>query len=274
MDRIVEIGSSSLHHGDENGRVYIMKLHRDDEDEVLKEAERLAYENGYGKLIAKVPESMAERLRARGFELEAKVPGLYGGSEDGFFMSRFLKEERAECLDMDSVKAVLDIAKLKTGDVGVMDERYKAGLCVEADSEAMASLYREVFESYPFPIFDPEYIRKTMLENVRYYGIWHKGRLVALSSSEMDERNHNTEMTDFATHPNYRGKSLSQILLGKMEADMAKRGIKTAYTIARAKITGINVIFSKMGYAYSGTLINNTNIGGSIESMNVWYKSL
>jgi hypothetical protein len=29
-----------------------------------------------------------------------------------------------------------------------------------------------------------------------------------------------------------------------------------------------------MGYLFAGTLTNNTNISGKIESMNVWYKSL
>jgi beta-lysine N6-acetyltransferase len=36
----------------------------------------------------------------------------------------------------------------------------------------------------------------------------------------------------------------------------------------------MNVTFSRAGYTFTGTLINNTNIGGSIESMNVWYKRL
>ncbi|MDD4047577.1 MAG: putative beta-lysine N-acetyltransferase, partial [Clostridia bacterium] len=37
---------------------------------------------------------------------------------------------------------------------------------------------------------------------------------------------------------------------------------------------GMNISFAKHRYQYCGTLINNTNISGSIESMNVWYKAL
>ena len=37
---------------------------------------------------------------------------------------------------------------------------------------------------------------------------------------------------------------------------------------------GMNITFAKHGYHYAGTLNNNTNICGRIESMNVWYKSL
>jgi hypothetical protein len=36
----------------------------------------------------------------------------------------------------------------------------------------------------------------------------------------------------------------------------------------------MNITFAKNGYEYAGTLKNNTNISGNIESMNVWYKHL
>jgi hypothetical protein len=36
----------------------------------------------------------------------------------------------------------------------------------------------------------------------------------------------------------------------------------------------MNITFAKQRYALAGTLINNTDISGSLESMNVWYKPL
>jgi hypothetical protein len=36
----------------------------------------------------------------------------------------------------------------------------------------------------------------------------------------------------------------------------------------------MNKTFGKMGYTYSGTLTNNSNISGHIESMSVWHKKL
>jgi len=50
--------------------------------------------------------------------------------------------------------------------------------------------------------------------------------------------------------------------------------MQRAYTIARALSAGMNVTFARAGYDYGGTLTNNTNICGQIESMNVWYKPL
>lgn len=81
-------------------------------------------------------------------------------------------------------------------------------------------------------------------------------------------------MTDFATLPEYRGNNFSVILLNKMEKEIEKQSYKLLYTIARAKSYSMNITFSKLGYFYGGTLINNTNIAGNIESMNVWYKKI
>lgn len=90
----------------------------------------------------------------------------------------------------------------------------------------------------------------------------------------MDIEASNIEMTDFATLPEYRGNGLALYLLQKMEHEMRKRNMRIAYTIARAVSCGINIIFAKRRYKYSGTLLNNTNISGNFESMNVWYKFL
>jgi hypothetical protein len=36
----------------------------------------------------------------------------------------------------------------------------------------------------------------------------------------------------------------------------------------------VNITFARAGYLYGETLLNNTNICGSFESMNVWYSKL
>ena len=81
-------------------------------------------------------------------------------------------------------------------------------------------------------------------------------------------------MTDFAVLEKYRGNHISLYLLKMMEEEMKKIGIKKAYTMARALSYGMNISFSKMGYLYSGTVINNANISGDLESLNIWHKDL
>lgn len=59
-----------------------------------------------------------------------------------------------------------------------------------------------------------------------------------------------------------------------METYMKENQVKTAFTICRAGPLQINRLFSGFGYQFGGTLIKNTNICGTFESMNIWYKSL
>ncbi len=70
------------------------------------------------------------------------------------------------------------------------------------------------------------------------------------------------------------GNGYALFLLIHMEQEMTRLGFRTAYTIARAQSTGMNITFAKLNYDHGGTLVNNTNISGQIESMNVWYKAL
>ncbi|NQU42169.1 putative beta-lysine N-acetyltransferase, partial [bacterium] len=144
----------------------------------------------------------------------------------------------------------------------------------DSDAEGTAKVFSQVFESYPFPIHDPVYIRQTMTEHVSYYGILQKDKLIAVSSAEMDEKALNAEMTDFATLPEFRGAGLATALLQEMEKAMAEKGFPTLYTIARSISFGMNITFAKLGYTYSGTLHHNTHIIGSMENMNVWFKRI
>jgi putative beta-lysine N-acetyltransferase len=109
---------------------------------------------------------------------------------------------------------------------------------------------------------------------VQYFGAEKDGKLAALSSSEIDFKGQNAEMTDFATHPDHTGNNLSNLLLRQMEKQMKQQGINTLYTIARLNSIPMNKTFLKNEYQYSGTLIKNTNIAGNIESMNIYYKQI
>ena len=154
-----------------------------------------------------------------------------------------------------------------------MDATLSFRIMQKEDVTKMSRLYRTIFPSYPFPIYDEPFLLQTMDEQVDYFGIFYKQDLIALSSIEKNTHAPNAEMTDFATLPVYQGKGLAAYLLYEMEKyAKANYNFTTIYTITRAYSYGINTIFSKAGYAYGGTLTNNTNIHGQIESMNVWYK--
>ncbi|WP_342306334.1 putative beta-lysine N-acetyltransferase [Methanolobus sp. ZRKC5] len=275
-DQVVKLAGSLIQHGSFNDRVYLMKLVTDDFEHLPSVIEEIAQENNYSKIFSKIPVSAKEYFLSRGHVEEAHIPGFFNGDEDASFMAKYLSQARMEELNTQENTSVLKAAISKfnvSKDVKLSDDEQFI-VCSETDTTEMADLYRQVFPSYPFPISDATYLLKTMSEDFVYFGIRKHGKLVAVSSCEMDIANSNVEMTDFATVPESRGKGYSYYLLAEMETNMRDTGIKTAYTIARARSYGMNAVFSRHSYIYAGTLVNNTNISGGIESMNIWYKKL
>jgi putative beta-lysine N-acetyltransferase len=275
-DRIEILGRSRIQHGKFNDRVYLMKLSRTDLPGILPRLDQLAGSRNYSKVFAKVPKSAKNSFSERGYRPEAVIPDFYRGEEDVIFFGKYLDGDRQREKKPELVQKVLAAAKAKaqTGAIPQLPEPFRLKRAEQRDAPAMAEVYRQVFATYPFPIHDPAYLKRTMEENVAYVGLWHGEQLVALSSAEMDLAGQNAEMTDFATLPDYRGQGLATFLLAEMEADLPTLGIRTAYTIARAYSYGMNITFARNGYTFSGTLTNNTNIFGGLESMNVWYKPL
>ncbi|EGO65010.1 putative beta-lysine N-acetyltransferase [Acetonema longum] len=277
-DAIVRAGNSQLQHGAYNDRIYLMKLAEDDYPGILDDLEKLALDQGYGKIVAKIPDWARSGFLQMGYQQEAAVPGLFNGVADGYFVSKFLSDSRAREKDPEGAAAVIHTASVRCrereDEVKMPERSFHCRICKDTDVSQMAQVYQTVFETYPFPVHDPEYIAKTMLHNFVYLGIWHDEKLVALSAIEIDLQSANGEMTDFATLPAYRGRGLSHFLLYQAEQVVGGKDIRTVYTIARATSFGMNITFAKRGYIYTGRLVNNTNISGSFESMNVWYKPL
>lgn len=276
FDKIEEFGKSIFQHGKYNDRIYLMKLAKQDFPAILKHLETKASSERYTKIFAKVPSNFESEFLRHNYQKEATIPAFFDGKEDAVFLSKYFSPERATNTRKQKIDEVLSIAKKKvnTKADSTLPQKFTYRICEKRDVQQMSALYKIVFETYPFPIHDPHYLAKTMDEHIVYFGIWDGRKLVALSSAEMDTGFKNVEMTDFATLSEYRGHGLAVYLLKQMEQEMRKRKFKTAYTIARALSYGMNITFAKMGYQFSGTLINNTNISGNLESMNVWYKYL
>lgn len=275
-DVIEELGNSVIQHGPQNDRIYLMKLAQEDAPEIITGIAGLAALHSYTKAFVKVPQSMKGAFVAAGYQPEASVPGLFNGAETGLFMARYFAEDRRHDPDAELIGKVLDAAFLKAEQSHSvrLPEDCHCRLASPAHCQQMADLYRQTFASYPFPIQDPEYLAKTMAKNVLYAGIWRGRQLLALASAEIDHQNSNAELTDFATDPDWRGHGLANLLLQHLEEELHLFGIKTSYTIARATSYGMNICFAQNGYQFGGTLVKNTQIGGRLESMNVWHKSL
>jgi len=274
-DKVEKIGNSLIQHGKYNDRIYLLKLAKSDFPNIVCKLDEIALNNKYSKVIAKIPENSAQSFLDNGFSVEAKIPGLYSSKENALFLCKYYNPERKEQSVEIKNKIGLILATAKNKKIAKKTELMKSFSVKHLNNfhvKELSRLYKKVFATYPFPIHNPDYLLKTMSENIAYFGVFFDDKLVAASSAEMDVESENVEMTDFATDPSFTGNNFALVLLNEMEKEMIPRDITTFYTIARAQSFGMNITFHKNGYVYGGTLINNTNISGHIESMNIWYK--
>ena len=278
MSDVIEyVHNSIIQHEEYNDRIYLIKLSRQNTPAILiKALTKIALDKGYSKIFAKVPAYAEPAFKKNGFHTEAFIPQFYNGFEDVYFMGKYFSHSRQLPHDSTKINQIIKIAYSKSGkaEETILSPPLSFKICDTSHALYIAKVYQKVFKTYPFPIYDPKYVLKTMNNNVIYFSIRRDDEIIALSSAEMDIESQNVEMTDFATLHEYRGKALALYLLAQMENEMVRKGYQTAYTIARSLSFGMNITFAKRGYLYGGTLINNTNICGKLESMNVWYKFL
>ncbi|WP_247648300.1 putative beta-lysine N-acetyltransferase [Pseudodesulfovibrio sp. zrk46] len=273
-DSIIHVGNSVVQHGPSNDRVYLMKLDPDDLPEIAHEIYELGRQNGYTKLFAKVPAYATSHFASLGFVDEARVPLMHKGECAGYFMSKYMDQRRSIPENMERISKVLEQAERKaTTSQRASGENEVVRLRL-GNLDELAALYSTVFKTYPFPVHDVEFLKESMLADTAFFGVFSDTKLVAAASMEMDMEWQCAEMTDFATLPEYRGKGAAGQLLTSMENAAGDLDINTVYTIARAESFGMNIVFSRAGYSFGGTLHNNTQIAGKLESMNVWFKQV
>jgi putative beta-lysine N-acetyltransferase len=236
----------------------------------------LAEEHRLSKVFIKAHEPDADGLEAAGFTREGTISGYFNGA-DCVVESRFLAEERATSSATDAERSAVEQLAVSP----VPDRRYEippdysSAVAAPEDAQELARLYERVFESYPFPIFDPDYLRGVMATHVVFRLVRDERRqLVAAASAETAPALSNAEMTDFATLPSERGKHLACYLLQELERDLPARGIVNLYTLARSSIVGMNRVFHHLGYRFTGRLVKNCHIGGKFEDMLCWCKRI
>ena len=178
MDRIERLGRSTIQHGPESDRIYLMKLDAQDLDSMPAALITKARQHGYGKVFCKLPAMLARPFVKREYRVAAEVPNLFFGLEKGVFLSYFLSAERRRQAEEDQQR-IQDILKLafdqpQGEDPKEIPSKFRLRELAPEDAEALAELYAAVFDSYPFPIFDPAYLRQTMDSHIRYTSAFGK----------------------------------------------------------------------------------------------------
>lgn len=273
-DTIKEINGFTVQFGKFSDRVYLLDYLEKYDRLLLENISVLAQYHNYSKIIIKAGKDAATKLEKDGFACEGRVEGYHKGQQDALFMVKYLNFKRYEHDKKDIAQVLEKTDRMHEEKPDNLPEMYQIRPLTFKDAPEMAALFKRVFATYPFPIFEEEYLRETMTYNCTYLGVFFQEKLIGVSNCETSKDHLACEMTDFAIDERHRGQKLARHLLQAMEEKLREMDFKTVYTIARAASLPMNATFKKAGYVYGGTLINNTQISGSIESMNIYYKTL
>ncbi len=227
------------------------------------------------KLFCVTKKDQLDIFKEQGFIIEAKIAGLLHG-KDGYFLSKFLSPKRKINNHIPEEEEVLIKAReyLQEDFLYNIKNQYIIRNAKKEDANELGCLYDNVFETYPTPLNDPDYIIHAMDHNTFFKVAIYDGCIVSAASADMDEQNLNAEITDCATNDTHRQEGLMGRLIYELEKEMKQRNYKVLYSIARSISPGINIVFAKHGYEYGGRLVNHCHICGQFENMNIWLKNL
>jgi putative beta-lysine N-acetyltransferase len=259
-----------------NRRIKVYKMPEAEMFPSAKKAlEELAEQNDCDKIIFYSKEHEKKCLEQIQCGQEGKIDGFFQG-EDAYIYSLFLNPIRNQSLAMEQEQKVMEIVKedqKEVTEISLCSDFTMRSAQVQ-DAPRMARLYDEVFETYPTPINETDFIVEMMNSDVYFTIIEHDGELVSACSADVFPSFNAAEMTDCATLPEYRGNGLLSQQFLHLEKKMEKMGLQTLFSYSRAVSVGMNLINSRHGYSYGGRLIQNSNIAGQFEDMNIWVKNI
>lgn len=232
-----------------------------------------AIKKGFGKIILNCRYHYVKLFLEAGFFIEGIIDGFFKG-EDAFSMSYFINSERKISKKENEEDKIIE----KCRSVVLSKPKDISGFIIrnvtEDDIPQMIELFKTVFKTYPSPVFNPDYLKEVIDKKTHFKSAVFNDKIVSIASAEMDKENLNAEITDCATYPEYRGQGLLTNLISHLENDLVDMGFYSLYSLSRAINPGINIALKKHGYMYRGRHINNCNICGEYEDMNIWAKPL
>ncbi|MBT3236896.1 MAG: putative beta-lysine N-acetyltransferase [Bdellovibrionales bacterium] len=242
---------------------------------MLRRLAWLAETNEFDKVFVKAKQEDFQKFLSRGYIMEGILRYYFNG-EDAYVLSRFSSATRAESPDLVAESQLIEkiIYESKPKIERKLPENIRL---IKADKTHIAQLiyiYRQVFETYPSPLTNPDYIQSVMGRNVHFVLAMQGDEPVAAASAEINLKYSNAELTDCASIPSIQGKGIMQFIMKKLENILKEEKVLTSYSLARAKSIGMNKSFFRLDYEYSGRLIKNCDIFGEFEDLNIWVKRI
>lgn len=259
-----------------NRRLKILDYDATDYTAMVRRLAWLAESNHFDKIFVKASSEDFQTFLSHGYMMEGVLRYYFRG-DDAYVLSRFSSTSRVHSADLVAEAQLVEELIYNSAPSDELKPLPEGVRIVQAGAEhipALVATYRSVFETYPSPLTSADFIKSTMDRNVLYAMAMRDNEALAAASADVNEKYSNAEMTDCATFPQARGQGLMQHILLALEAELRERKITTAYTLARAASVGMNRVFFRLGYEFSGRLINNCDIFGTFEDMNIWVKRL
>ena len=231
-----------------------------------------AIDSAYTKLTIYATGNDVDTWHRYGFRYEGSIPGFFRNSGKAMLWARYFDLDRESTPLQKEHSKIVDLARNEKYVKPALRTGYKYGVVDSEDSTEVSRLLRNIFETYPSQItakWIKEYINseKNIFRCVRS----KDGKIVAVASAEIDHKHSNAELTDCATLPKERSKGHMAYIVHMLEQELkASHNIKCFYSLARASQPGINFVFSRLGFIYTGRLFNNCRMPDGWESMNIW----
>lgn len=259
-----------------NRRLKVLDYDAEDYTAMIQRLAWLAESNKFDKVFVKASIEDFQQFLSHGFMMEGVLRYYFHG-EDAYVLSRFSSTARVQSDDLFEEAKMIEELIYNTAPAKQTQTLPADVEIIRAGKEhipPLVMIYRSVFETYPSPLTSPDYIKSTMERNVIYRLAMRNGEALAAASAEIHFKHANAELTDCATIPQAQSQGLMKHILTALENDLQEKNIITAYTLARAMSLGMNRVFFRLGYEFSGRLINNCDIFGQFEDMNIWVKRL
>jgi beta-lysine N6-acetyltransferase len=258
-----------------NQRIKVMDYEASDLEQLILKVRYLAEANGFDKIICMARRRDWQTFLRYGYVLEA-VLKYYHDGEDAFVVSKFRSQERLTSPNL--MEEILMIEKVMDrrwdSDVRPLPAGYEIRLARRDDIPELLELYTGIFETYPSPLIHASYLETVFQTETLFAVCTREGEIVSAASAEMHPQVHAAELTDCATKRTARGLGLMSHILSLLEREIADKGYVCAYTMARSRSYGMNNVFYRLGYEFMGRLINNCDIYGDYEDMNIWVRDL
>ena len=242
--------------------------------EALAEAlKRTAHAENRGRIVVMAPTDMADDMRGADFYREGMIPGFYGGDGDCSVMG-FSVDPAREGLgfaeDVAEVDALVEAYRPRVRNHPPVDTQ-RADV---DDAPAIAALIDATFAQYPTPSGRPDYIAEAIEDGIPFRVVRDGEGLLACASADLITEARTAELTDCATRPAARGRGIMQAILTDLMDDLRAIDYPTAFTLARARIPGVNLAFKRLGFGFRGRMRQSCRIGGGLEDMNIWSRHL